>query len=109
MNAPIEPSPDSRLAQLRERYHQLKPDVDEKKSELDNVTKGIKAELNALRGEDQTEIVLTSPGGDFPALKMRAETRENLDTKKLKSELEKDPAVYAQYTYQSTVWKLERA
>lgn len=99
----VRPEPSSRLEQLADRYERLKDRVDSDAAELKETTDAIKAELaNAAPG--RTNVILESPLLSIP-LRMLGYVSRRMDTKALKKDY---PAVYRDYSSESTTWKIER-
>jgi hypothetical protein len=99
----VRPEPNSRLESLVDRYETLKTRATEAGEELDEVVKGIKAELaNAAPGK--TNILLDSPLLSVP-LRMLGVVSRRMNVKALQKDY---PQVYRDYSSESTSWRLER-
>lgn len=99
--AVVEPTPDTRLAQLADAYTSAKAAADEADAHLKTITDAIKIELiTAAPGSNR--IDLKSPSLAAP-LRMQSRTSWKLDTARLKAE---DPETYVRYARQSSYWEL---
>jgi hypothetical protein len=103
MPVTIRPEPGSRLEQLADRYERLTARATESAEELDEVVNGLKAEL-AAAAPGKTNILLDSPLLSIP-LRMLGVVSRRMNTKALRKDY---PQVYADYSSESTSWRLER-
>lgn len=99
----VRPEPGSRLESLADQYERLKDRVDADSSELEETTKAIKAEL-AAAAPGKTNVILESALLSLP-LRMLGYVSRRMNTKALKRDY---PQVWADYSSESTTWKLER-
>lgn len=97
----VEPSADSRLAQLHAQYADAKAAADAAAEHLKTITDGIKAELaNAAPGQEQ--VTLRGAGG--PVLALAYAERWTVDSRKLKAE---DPETYVRFAKKGGAWSLK--
>lgn len=97
----IIPATDSRLDQLAALYAELKPQFEELKERLDEITEGIKTELRTAAPE-HSNLLLNSPHLTKP-LRLQLVTQWRVDSPRLKAE---QPELYVHYARKSEFWRL---